>query len=164
MTDNQVAFGWWVMSRSLTYLLVVTATAATLTAGPAAEAAGTGVPAGFQPASSSFVSARTAFVLGAVGCLPGHVCRARLAATSDAGARWRSLPAPSGATTADSVFFATARIGWIYGPRLWVTRNGGGHWNELATAGHIDAMAAGGGRVYAVVVPHKSATGWLFTR
>src|ERR1035438_6415524 len=54
------------------------------TASPAAAAAATGppaVPASFQPASASFVSPASGYVLGAVGCTLGHVCSARLVST-----------------------------------------------------------------------------------
>jgi hypothetical protein len=58
---------------------------------PSSAAAGQAgkVPAGFQPAAASFYSpASGGVVLGGVGCLSGKPCRARLAATSDGGARW----------------------------------------------------------------------------
>lgn len=115
--------------------------------GPAA------VPAGFRPGSASFVSPVAGFVLGAVNCEPGHVCRAMLVATGDAGTRWRVLASPAGATSADNVAFAGRRTGWIYGSGLWVTRNGGGSWRRLRLGGHVASMAVSVGTAYAVVQP-----------
>src|ERR1035438_1364711 len=80
------------------------------TASPAAAAAATGppaVPASFQPASASFVSPASGYVLGAVGCTLGHVCSARLVSTTDGGARWHFANAP------DVALFNSAVIAYV---------------------------------------------------
>src|ERR1039458_8343065 len=67
------------------------------TASPAAAAAATGppaVPASFQPASASFVSPASGYVLGAVGCTLGQVCSVRLVSTTDGGERWHFANVP----------------------------------------------------------------------
>jgi len=57
------------------------------------------------------------------------------------------------------VVFATPKVGWLYGPGLWVTRDGGARWRRTVLAGispspgGVSAMAAAGGTVYAVVSP-----------
>jgi hypothetical protein len=118
------------------------------------------VPAGSQPVSASFYSPAAGVVLGGVGCQPGNgkPCTARLAATTDGGARWRFLRAPDAPVT--GVLFASRRDGWLYGPTgrygervagLWATHDRGGHWRKLSLGGVIDSMAASAGTVYAVV-------------
>jgi YVTN family beta-propeller protein len=139
-------------------------------AGPAA------VPAGFQPASASFLSPASGFVLGGVGCQPQRACTARLVATTGGGARWHFLPVPgvrlfnnagsllTQASRVSRVMFASRRDGWLYGPGLWSTRDGGAHWRRISLGGNIVpaggggvvAMAASAGRVYAVVSPDPS--------
>jgi len=82
------------------------------------------------------------------------------------GARWHFRKAPAvrffndaGASRGQvsrvsSVVFASRRDGWLYGPGLWSTRDGGARWHRLSLGGGIDAMAASAGTVYAVVSPH----------
>jgi photosystem II stability/assembly factor-like uncharacterized protein len=120
------------------------------------------VPTGFQPAAASFVSARSGYVLGGVGCTPepDHPCLARLAATTDGGRHWYLTGAPDvrigGAVS--SVLFASRADGWLYGPGLRYTRDGGAHWHIVSLPGVVESMAAGAGTVYAAVAPpgHKA--------
>jgi photosystem II stability/assembly factor-like uncharacterized protein len=131
------------------------------------------MPAGFQPASASFYSPATGVVLGAVGCRPQQACQARLAATTDGGARWHYLKAPdvrlfnSGgdlldqATRVSGVVFTSRLAGWLYGPGLYSTRDGGAHWRRIflrggirpSLGGGVVAMAVSSGTAYAVVSP-----------
>jgi YVTN family beta-propeller protein len=131
------------------------------------------VPAGFEAASASFVSPAVGFVLGGVGCQPQRACTARLVSSTDGGGRWHFLPAPSlrlfnkagdvltQASRVSSVLFAGRRDGWLYGPGLWSTRDGGAHWRRIslgraivpALGGGVVAMAASAGTAYAVVSP-----------
>ncbi len=135
-------------------------------AGPGVAAA---VPTGFRPASASFLSPASGFVLGGVGCTVQRPCAARLVATTDGGARWHFVQAPavrlSGLTSGGSVsriVFASRRAGWLYGPALWSTRDGGAHWRQLALGGAVRLMAASAGRVYAVVAPPGGKPDELF--
>ena len=113
------------------------------------------VPASFAPASASFVSARSGYVLGSVGCRPRRACAARLAVTADGGRRWSFTGAPDvrvgGAVS--SVVFASAADGWLYGPGLRYTRDGGARWRTVSLGGAVEQVAASAGRVYAVVAP-----------
>ena len=131
------------------------------------------VPAGFEPASESFVSSAAGFVLGGVGCQPRRACTARLVATTDGGVRWHFVSAPdvrlfnsagdtlTQASRVGSVVFASRRDGWLYGPGLWSTRDGGAHWSRISLSGAIVpgggggvvSMAASAGTAYAVVSP-----------
>jgi photosystem II stability/assembly factor-like uncharacterized protein len=139
---------------------------------PAAGAQPSGVPASFQPVSASFQSSARGFVLGAVGCRQVRTCRARLAATTDAGAHWRFTSAPdvrlfneggglTQASRVNDVVFASRRSGWLYGPGLWATHDGGSHWSRISLGGDIVPSLGGGvvkiavsaGTAYAVVSP-----------
>ena len=133
-----------------------------------------GVPAGFQPMSGSFLSASSGFVLGGVGCT--HVdqaCQARLAATTDGGAHWHFVNAPdvllfygagdllTQASRVSGVVFDSRQDGWLYGPGLYATHDGGAHWQRISLGGNIvpslgggvTAMAASAGTAWAVVDP-----------
>src|SRR5690242_17391928 len=149
---------------------------ASATAGTETSAAGTGaasVPTSFQPVSASFQSAARGFVLGAAGCRQVRACQARLATTTDAGAYWRFTGAPdvrlfnaagntlTQASKVRDVVFASRRTGWLYGPGLWATHDGGATWRKITLGGDIVpsqgggvvAMAAAAGTAYAVVAP-----------
>jgi len=125
--------------------------------------AGSPVPSGFEPASVTFVSATTGFVIGIDSTCAAGSCVA-LARTSDAGATWVSLPAPPagyvnrfGTSTAvpavSEVRFADALDGWIYGPSLFATHDGGATWQQLELGGSVIALETSGGFVDAVVSP-----------
>ena len=152
-------------------LISVVPASAASAAGPAQAA---GVPAGFQPMSASFVSPSSGFVLGGVGCTHGNpICRARLAATTDGGAQWHFAGAPdvllfygagdllTQASRVSGVVFANSRDGWLYGPGLYATHDGGAHWQRISLGGNIvpslgggvTAMAASAGTAWAVVDP-----------
>lgn len=136
-------------------------------AGGSAHVAGL---AGFQPASAGFISPARGFVLGTGPCGLGHVCRARLAGTTDGGARWHRIASPDvpvggpgHGPWVSGVTFASRRVGWLYGSGLWVTRDGGGRWRKLSLGGQVEDIAASSGRAYAVVEPARSTGSELFT-
>jgi hypothetical protein len=153
-------------------LIPVATLAAAYPAAPATAGAAAG-PAGFEPVSASFLSPARGFVLGAVNCRTRRGCPARLAVTADGAARWHAVTAPSvrlfnaggnsltQASRVTSVVFASRRNGWLYGPGLWATHDGGGHWRRIVLGGNVVpslgggvvAMAAAAGNVYAVVSP-----------
>jgi photosystem II stability/assembly factor-like uncharacterized protein len=122
-------------------------------------------PAGFEAQSASFVSATTGFVLGARQCsrLP---CTALLEKTEDGGVTWTSVPAPavslvptfttSPASAVSSVRFENATDGWLLGPSLWATTNGGKLWHKVtAVPGQIIDLAVSDGEVYVSAEPAK---------
>jgi photosystem II stability/assembly factor-like uncharacterized protein len=153
--------------------LAGTAAAATGTGTFAAGVGAAGVPASFQPVSASFQSSARGFALGALGCRQVRACRARLVATADAGAHWSFVNAPDvrlfnpagnsllQASRVNGVVFADRRNGWLYGPGLWATHDGGRHWRRISLGGDVvpslgggvAAMRASAGTAYAVVAP-----------
>lgn len=121
------------------------------------------MPADFQPAWSSFYAPAAGVVLGGAGCTGGPACRARLPASTDGGARWHPVIAPDvflfnqagdldgQSSSVARVVFASGRDGWLYGPGLYATRDGGAHWSRLSLGGAVDTMAVSAGTAYAVV-------------
>ena len=49
--------------------------------------------------------------------------------------------------------FANANDGWLSGPALWATTDGGKHWNTVKLPGVVYMMATSGGEAYAAVEP-----------
>lgn len=125
---------------------------------------GGAVPAGFEPGSASFVSAATGFVLGIDTACTTGACVA-LTRTTDAGAAWVGLPAPvtsyaprgqesTGTSSAVSqVRFASELDGWLFGPSLFATHDGGRTWQAVHIGGSVIALATSDGYVDAVVSP-----------
>ena len=138
-----------------------TTMAATTTteAGPA----GGPVPSGFEAQSVTFVSANEGFVLGVARCAAG-TCPA-VVRTRDAGHSWVGIPAPTvkvGTDTgeASQIRFADPANGWIDGHGvLSATHDGGASWQSLSSpgSGTIEALQAGGGYAYALVISGNAA-------
>lgn len=161
---------------------------------PGATGNGPKVPNGFVPVSVTFVGLDTGWALGTLPppC-PASGCLA-LARTDDKGATWRSVPAlPTGLTYAggsgpsggggsppggavppragtvgsggvSQVRFLNREDGWLFGPQLWWTNDGGQSWQQASTGGHqvISLEAVGRpGRAYAVFA--SCAAGGLAT-
>jgi photosystem II stability/assembly factor-like uncharacterized protein len=124
---------------------------------------GTAVPAGFVPASATFVSDRVGWVLGASPCPSGGGRCDVIARTRDGGATWRAIPSPK--TTPDhlaQIRFANATDGYVTGDQLWATHDGGATWRVVPGVGDVQAIAAAGGRVWvnqAGVLRSAPATG-----
>lgn len=126
-------------------------TAPKLSAGPA--------PEGFVAKDATWVSTERGWVLGSAPCA-SPPCTSILE-TRDGGRSWAGLPAPQalifGATgdcersaCVSSIRFANEHVGWVFGPRLFVTTDGGAHWSEEPSP-PIGALEAVGGRVFRVV-------------
>ena len=159
-----VSFGRLMALAAVPVLLAVGASSAA-----AAPATGSPPPpAGFEAQSVSFVSARIGFVLGTRDCstLP---CTALLEKTVNGGTTWSPVSAPavslvprfttSPASAVSSVRFENANDGWLLGPGLWVTANGGKKWHRVkAVPGEIIDLAVSDGEVYVSAEP---ATGGL---
>jgi photosystem II stability/assembly factor-like uncharacterized protein len=144
--------------------------------GSAAPQRGANAP--FEPFRSSFVSASVGFVLGAQGCSLAFVatprpCAPVVMATTDGGADWERVSAPATRLfTADqelvqkvggrieatpyveAITFADARDGWLYGPGLWATHDGGRHWAAIDVGGNqVLALVTAAGWAYATLAP-----------
>ena len=122
----------------------------------------TSAASGFEPVSVTYVSERTGWVLGRTPC-PGEACRAALLATADAGATWSPLTTPVPVSTDATalarrhVRFANIHDGWVYGPDLLATHDGGAHWAKVDLPGvgadsNVAALEASGGQVHAAVM------------
>jgi photosystem II stability/assembly factor-like uncharacterized protein len=120
-------------------------------------------PKVFEAQSVSFVSAQTGFVLGTRHCsrLP---CTALLEKTVNGGATWTAVPAPavslvthfttSPTSAVSSVRFENTNEGWLLGPSLWATTNGGKQWHRVtAVPGEIIDLAVSDGEVYVSAEP-----------
>jgi hypothetical protein len=130
-----------------------------------AAASAPSVPAG--PVAVSFFTARAGFVLGSGGCGPWPCApMARLVKTTNSGAAWSAVTAPAvpldkGGTSVppgavSDVRFANAEDGWLFGPGLWATHDGGRHWARIHLPGKVSTLATSGQTVIA------AARGGLF--
>ncbi len=113
----------------------------------------------FLPLSFTAVSATHWWVLGAVPC--GARDCLSIKTTADGGATFRSLPAPPGtfepspgaAPAESSIRFADAKDGWVFGPKLYATHDGGLRWTAIRMPGVVQELEPGLGQVYAGVFP-----------
>lgn len=140
----------------------------TTTAPAVAPPAGGPVPRGFQPASATFVSPGTGFVLGAARSC-GARCLA-LVRTEDGGTSWAGLAAPparyvpaneSGSATGtvvSEVRFADPLDGWAFGPGLFATHDGGRTWKAIGLSGAVVSLETSDRLVEAVVSPCAEGT------
>jgi photosystem II stability/assembly factor-like uncharacterized protein len=115
---------------------------------------GASAPSGFRPAAASFVSPSRGWALGSGG---GCDSCAQLRVTSDGGDRWATLPAPPAplgyysqqAAAVTDMVFANSSDGFLFGPGLLATHDGGRSWVRQPLA-PVLAMQTGGGHVYAL--------------
>jgi photosystem II stability/assembly factor-like uncharacterized protein len=108
----------------------------------------------FGPIAVSFASGSTGWMLGlALG-------RLELYKTVDGGRRWSALPAPPAPwqwqgnkarpSGVSGITFADARDGWLYGPGLWASHDGGLTWHRIDVHGAaVASVAAARGHVLA---------------
>lgn len=103
----------------------------------------------FEPAAVSFVSGSRGWELGRAGC---DACAA-LRTTFDGGRTWASLPALHlglywyGGAVSD-VAFADVRDGYLFGPRLYSTHDGGRSWSRRSLP--VASLHTGAGYAYAL--------------
>ncbi len=116
------------------------------------------VPAGFVIESFTAVSPSRWWLFGTVPC-NGELCP-EIAATTDAGASFTTMPAPGGAyptsqvePPVSSIRFADPNDGWVFGPKLYATHDGGEHWTAIDLPGQVAALEPGLGEVFAAVIP-----------
>lgn len=118
----------------------------------------------------TWVSATNGWALAARPCSTG-TC-ARLAHTTDGGTQWQVLPDPPASVSEDasggacptsgpcvrSIRFATSQIGYLFGPDLLMTTDGGRTWTPQAGV-KVEALAIDGGRVLRVAYDHSGCPG-----
>jgi photosystem II stability/assembly factor-like uncharacterized protein len=129
-----------------------------------------GVPGDFRGNSVTWLSAKQGWVLGAATC--GTKTCSDVIGTTDEGSSWSLLgkvPAPittvgepDGAGVTD-IRFVTSDVGWAFGPRLYLTRDGGASWKRVTIPGDgkqvLSLATSSSAGAYAVVSMCKYATG-----
>jgi RNA polymerase sigma-70 factor (ECF subfamily) len=123
-------------------------------AAPPSRLTGTGtatappVRSRFAPLSFTAIGELTWWVLGTVPCHGGSCLT--IAHTVDGGRHFARIGAPP-TTQVSELRFADARDGFAYGPQLWVTHDGGGHWRQIDLGGSVVNLAIAEQRAYAIV-------------
>lgn len=108
----------------------------------------------------TFVSDTRGFALGTATCSAGRCVT--LLGTTDGGEHWQPLTPPAskpgsvystcphGAPCVQQVRFATPAIGYAFDPSLFVTTDGGQHWQQLPGT-DVSSLEAAGGTVARVI-------------
>jgi photosystem II stability/assembly factor-like uncharacterized protein len=96
-----------------------------------------------------------------------------VAATTDGGVTWQALPTPpvafyaiaaaqgdceQGNPCVSHIRFATSKIGYLFGPGLFMTVDGGESWQEV-TSPPVETLEAADGNVFRVVYDHGGCPG-----
>ncbi len=113
----------------------------------------------------TWVSARTGWALAVTSCARG-LCP-QIAQTRNGGQTWQRLPSPPGfiedgrldcskKPCVTHLRFATASAGYLFGPALFVTRDGGRSWAR-ENSPPVEALEPSSGAVVRIVYDH---TGW----
>ena len=131
------------------------------------------LPPNYVPSSVTWDSLTTGWVMGPAGT-PGHCANANpgictsIARTDNGGQTWQGVPAPDSggpmaATGVTGLRFLNATYGWAFGPELWATDDGGGHWHQVNTGGlAVTDLETVDGRAYALFgdcTPPRGTTG-----
>jgi photosystem II stability/assembly factor-like uncharacterized protein len=118
----------------------------------------------------TWVSDQRGWALAAAPCARG-LCP-RVAATRDGGRTWTALPTPPGviqdengtvnclhaACVVSQLRFATARVGYLFGPALFQTDDGGRSWHRVLSR-PVEALEPSAGTVIRVVYDHTGCPG-----
>jgi hypothetical protein len=115
----------------------------------------------------SWVSATDGWALAAQPCIAG-TC-ARLAHTTDGGVRWQALPSPPvqlpdgtvecfDVGCVSGMQFASPTVGYLYGPALLMTTDGGRTW-RAQPGPQVETLTIVGRQVYRVAYDHGGCPG-----
>ncbi len=117
----------------------------------------------------TWVSGQQGWALAAAPCARG-LCP-QVARTGDGGRTWTQLPTPpgviqdgAGAVGCDRVAcvshirFATPKVGYLFGPSLYETRDGGQTWQRVRSR-PVEALEPSAGTVVRVVYRHSGCPG-----
>jgi photosystem II stability/assembly factor-like uncharacterized protein len=153
--------------RPLRRTALVVSVLAALTAPASPAVAESAVPAGFQPASTSWTGPDTGYVLGYAPCAASW-CPALLG-TADGGRHWRRLGAPPVPLPDNhnhvALTFAGERVAYVSdGVHVSATRDGGATWHAVGLAGvrgpvFVSKIIETGGRVFAVLTTYGEGRG-----
>jgi len=152
--------------ESQKFVKPISAAPAAATASVTFQPGGTAGLADAELVQLSWVSPEVGFALARRPCDQG-TC-AVVARTTNGGASWTELPplppTPAFCTTAQCVSgvsgiaFASPTVGYLYGPAMLVTTDGGGSWQVLAGP-RVESLAVGGGQVFRIVYTHGGCPG-----
>ncbi|HEV3289853.1 MAG TPA: sialidase family protein, partial [Streptosporangiaceae bacterium] len=142
--------------------------AAAATVGRAGARAGSPLAGSFLM-DLTWVSDQRGWALAAAPC--GRDLCPRLAATTDGGRTWTALPDPPGrildptglggcapAACVSQVRFATPTVGYLFGPALFQTSDGGRSWHRVPSR-PVEALEPSAGTVVRVVFDHTGCPG-----
>lgn len=115
----------------------------------------------------TWVSARTGWALAGARCARG-LCP-EVAGTGNGGRNWQPLPTPPGfiqdghvdcskKPCVSHIRFATASVGYLFGPALFITRDGGRSWARENSA-PVEALEPSAGTVVRIVYDHSGCPG-----
>jgi photosystem II stability/assembly factor-like uncharacterized protein len=109
----------------------------------------------------TWVSDQRGWALAAAPCA-GGLCP-RLATTADGGRSWIALAVPPGLTRngeidVSYIRFATARVGYLFGPAFYQTDDGGRSWRRVPSP-PVEALEPSAGTVIRVVYDHGGCPG-----
>ncbi|MDQ6713210.1 MAG: YCF48-related protein [Candidatus Dormibacteraeota bacterium] len=122
---------------------------ATPTATPTPRPAGTPM----QLIDLSFADASHGWAIGSVCAQPDN-CPLQLRATLDGGRIWFAVSAPQVQALQGNpgwqVRFVSDQVGWLFGPRLFRTTDGGQTWSDAGFGHAVLSLGASGSSVWAV--------------
>jgi hypothetical protein len=141
-------------------------TPASAVAGAVAARAGSGGPFLMD---LTWVGDQHGWALAAAPC--GRYLCPRLATTTDGGRIWTALPAPPGRVAwpegmagcarsgcVSQIRFATATVGYLFGPALFQTSDGGRSWHRVPGR-PVEALEPSAGTVARIVYDHTGCPG-----
>jgi hypothetical protein len=99
------------------------------------------------------------FVLSLGGCERRRTCIPLLATSADEGEHWHQLANPPMRVgngdlehgTIGQMVFANSQDGWLFGPALWVTHDGGRQWHKDRVHSAVEQLAVTNDTVWIVV-------------
>lgn len=112
---------------------------------------------GFDPISFSAVSLAQWWVLGTAPCQSGRC--SEVLATSDGGAHFSVHLLPGTLGQVSGIAFGNSADGFVYGPGLAVTTDGGATWTAESMPGEVSELQIAGGRADALVRCSPSSAG-----
>lgn len=116
----------------------------------------------FDPFSFTAVSLQMWWLLGSIPCDGTQRCP-EILRTTDGGDRFEQLAAPDFGWIPNGIMdsglrFADASHGWLFGPSLWSSDDGGSTWVQQQVSGTVTDVEAADGEAYALICPRGAAS------